>query len=184
MPAAGADEEFGQLGDGGGADVLGEVRSARPQHPVDLGPRHGVGVRLVTRSNTSSANGSVLSSGTATTTTPRGCRSLVASAAFGGHASTAAMVGGNSVAPPAPRRRRSDVQCRRDVRQPLAHQSLITPGRPLFGGAAVQPGEVPPIDRRRIGFGYQVVECSAHFRHSRLLDDSDVDWARGRSSYR
>jgi hypothetical protein len=57
------------------------------------------GWQLVTKSNASSANGSGGSYWAAATTAPRGCKSLMARAIFGGHDSVAAIVGGNLAAP-------------------------------------------------------------------------------------
>ena len=127
-----------------------------------------IGWRLVTRSNASSANGNGGSSRVATTTTPSGCKRLVARAAFGRprfdgrHGGRERPRAGQHLAAAG-----LNVQRGRHGRQTAAQQPLVAPGRSFLGRAAVEPGEVPAVDGYRIGLGHQIFECATHVGHGR-----------------
>nr|EJI99497.1 hypothetical protein JVH1_3105 [Rhodococcus sp. JVH1] len=148
------------------------------------------GCLLVTRSKAPSANGSGDSSASATTTAPSGCSSAVAFATFGGHDSVATITGGivtgGIVIAPA-RTSPPPVWMSRAAfaRETFTHQALIPPRRPLFGGPAVQPGEIPAVHRYGFRLGHQLLECACHAgkpdRKSRI-DRADYRGSTGPSS--
>lgn len=55
-----------------------------------------------------------------------------------------------------------DVQRCGGRRKPLAEQTLIPPRWTLLGGSALEPGEVPALDRHRCRLGHQLVERPRH----------------------
>ena len=97
----------------------------------------------------------------ATTTAPSGCSSAVAFARLGGHPSVATNVGGKFSAPapastsPPPVWMSSAAVA--DDELP-AEETLVAPRRALLGGAAVEPREVPAVDRDRGRLVHQLVE--------------------------
>ena len=145
------------------ADVLGEVGAARPQHPGDLLPvhRHGMAAgdqveglvrerqgRLIGMRDDDRAEGMQ----------QPGRRRDVRRPGFGGHHRRRQRGGGCEDLPSSG----LDVERGPRIRQPVGEHPRVAPARPFLGRPALQPGEVPPGQGGRLGFGDQFVERAHH----------------------
>ena len=59
-------------------------------------------------------------------------------------------------------------------RELLAEEPLVAPRRALLGGAAVEPGEVPAVDRDRRRLVHELVERPHHGEHQTKCSDAPV----------
>ena len=150
-----------QLGVAARADLLGQERPARAQHPGHLRPPgiHRMAADHQVECARAERQRRVVRAGRDQDAAPRpeqpGRAGRVRRPGFGGdHARWPRREPGQHLAA-------TGVQVERGagLRQPCRGQPCVTPGRPLLRGPAVQPAEVPPVHRGCLGLGGQVLEC-------------------------
>ena len=153
VPAVGrfewSEEELADLDVGAAANVLSEVRAARSEHPGDLGPVDGgrVAARYEVEGTVGEGQRRIFGIGHedgAERMQQRCCLRGVRWPTFGRHHCSWEVLG--SCAGEHFTTTGLDVQRSGRRGKLLAEETLVPPGRALFRGPSVQPGEVPAFD--------------------------------------